>query len=78
MSDTVRSINAFFRTAVRPEVEDVRGRLLLSDRQDRVFEMFYIRKMDIGYIADTLGVSPDTVNKDLQRIRRKMIRAMDI
>ena len=73
MSAETLRINDFFRNARKSEVENVVSDIIFSDRQEKIFSMFYIRKNDINFIADTLGTSADTVNKELRRIRRKLI-----
>ena len=52
--------------------------LLLSDRQERIFRMYYIRRLDIGFIADDIGISIDVVNRELKTIRRKLLKALDM
>ena len=44
MSTTVRRINEWFRTATRADVNDLLEKIVLSDRQTRIFEMFYIKR----------------------------------
>lgn len=77
MSETVRAINRFFKEAVRKEVDEVRISSLLSERQDKIFDMFYIKKLDINFIADTLNVCPQVINNELKAVRRKMIKIID-
>lgn len=76
MSKNIKRINTFFRTALKDDVDSLRERIILSERQDRVFGMFYIRKNDIGFIADTLNVSPSVINEELKAIRAKIVRAI--
>ena len=76
MSDTVKNINAFFRTALRTEVNDLLSELALSERQLTIFEMFYIQKKDIFYIADSLGVCDTVVNRELKKVRTKIAKAL--
>ena len=52
--------------------------LLLSDRQERIFRMYYIRRLDINFIADELGICVDVVNRELKTIRRKVLKALDM
>ena len=76
MSETVKSINAFFKTSLRSDVDDLLSKLALSDRQARIFEMFYVQKKDILFIADTIGVCEAVVNRELKRVRMKIAKAM--
>lgn len=72
MSELVRRVNRFFSTASRSEIDELYDQLVLSDRQGKVFQMFYVRKLNIGYIADTLGFCSNVIDRDLQAIRKKM------
>lgn len=47
MSKETRKVNAFFRTALKSDVENVKDCLAMSERQERIFDMFYVRKNDI-------------------------------
>lgn len=73
MSETSRRVNEFFRTALRADVETIRSEILLSERQEKIFDLFYLRKNDINFVADTLCVSADTVNRELKAIRKKLV-----
>ena len=72
MLATVRIINNWFRSAKRSDVDKILSETIFSERQEKVFEMFYIKKKDIGYIADTICVSPTVVNVELKAIRDKI------
>lgn len=78
MSESVRVINGFFRIAIKPEVDELKDKLVLSDRQEQIFSMYYIRKNDINYIADTLNCCPESIGKELKLIRKKILKAMDL
>lgn len=77
MSEAVRKINEFFRDALNKDIEHIKLEILLSDRQKDVFERFYLRKQDINFIADTLGVCPMVINNELKAIRKKLIKIID-
>ena len=74
MSETSRAVNRFFATSTKEEVDGVVGNVVFSERQEAIFRMFYLRKNDMGFIADTLNTSTDTVKKELQKIRAKLSR----
>lgn len=74
--DTVRKVNEFFRLATRADIDRILSKIVLSERQSRIFEMFYIKRQNIGFIADTLYLSIDTINKELFRIRSKILQAI--
>ena len=69
---SIKEINQFFRTATRADVNDLLSKIILSERQTRVFEYFYIKDMNIGFIADTLGFSERVISEDLAIIREKI------
>ena len=68
----IREINQFFKTATRADVNDLLGKIILSERQTRIFEMFYLKDMNIGFIADTLGFSERVISEELNIIREKV------
>ena len=74
--DTVRKVNEFFRLATREDIDRILSKIVLSERQSRIFEMFYIKRHNIGFIADTLYYSSDTVSKELNRIRAKIAESL--
>lgn len=76
MSKDIKRINRFFRTALKSDVENVNGCLAMSERQERIFDMFYVRKNDIGFIADSLNVCVSVVNDELRLIRGKILRVI--
>lgn len=76
MSKDIKRINTFFRTALKDDVDSLRARIILSQRQERIFDMFYVRKNDIGFIADSLNVCVSVVNDELRLIRGKILRVI--
>lgn len=72
MSAQTKAVNGFFRTANRQDINKLLGSVLFSDRQEQIFTMFYLRKKDVNFIADYLNYSPDTINKELKKIREKL------
>ena len=68
----IKEINNYFKTATRADVNDLLSKIILSERQTRIFEYFYIKDMNIGFIADTLGVSQSVVSRELEEIRDKI------
>lgn len=69
---SIKLINSFFRTATKAEVEGVYSQIVLTERQEKIFQMFYIKKHDIGYIADMLNVCPRVIGNELSLIRKKL------
>ena len=76
MSDLIKFINSFFKQAIKEDVNDVKSKIILSERQEKIFEMFYIKRNDINFIADTLGVCPMVINNELKAIRKKIIKVI--
>lgn len=72
MSATVRKINKWFRNANRYDVNELLEKIILSERQARIFEMFYLKRQNIGFIADTLGFSERVISEELDLIRCKI------
>ena len=72
----IKEINNYFKTATRADVNDLLGKIILTDRQTRVFEYFYIKDMNIGFIADTLGFSERVISEELNTIREKISAAI--
>lgn len=78
MSEQSKAVNLYFRNALRKDVDGLEYDLLLSARQEQIYNMFYIKKNDINYIADTIGCCPRVVQKELKTIRRKIVDALDL
>ena len=78
MSKIIKRINDFFRNAIKKDVDKINGELILSDRQRRIFEMFYLKKQNIDFIADSLCVCRMVVNNELKTIRIKIARVLEI
>ncbi len=74
----IKRINAWFRTATRADVNDLLGKIILSDRQTRIFEMFYLKRQNIGFIADTLGFSERVICQELYLIRDKIEKGLNL
>ena len=78
MSTTSKAVNAFFRDAIRKDVDGLAYNLLLTKRQEQIYEMFYIQRQDINYIADTIGCCARVVKKELRTIRKKIVNHLDL
>ena len=72
MSNTTKQINKFFKTAIRPEIQQLFDSLALSSELRTIAEMRYIEGKDLGYIADMTNCSKSKIDKDLSRIRAKI------
>lgn len=76
MSTKVKAVNSFFRTAIKSDVDKIKGEIILSDRQDKIFTMYYIQRKDRNFIADTLYISATVVDRELKTIRDKILRIL--
>lgn len=77
MSKTIKFINKFFKYANKKDVENVHSQILLTERQEKIFDMFYIKKLSIDFIADSLFISIMTVNNELKTIRKKLMSILE-
>lgn len=73
MSENSRRVNNFFKNANRADLQIITDDIIFSERQEKVLEMFYLKKKGINFIADTLNISSDSIKKDLYGIRQKII-----
>lgn len=76
MSKMVRDMNWFFRYATKAEIDAVLSKIILTERQQKIFECFYLKKHDVCFIADTIGVCDRVVKKELMIIRSKIQRSL--
>lgn len=76
MSTKSKAVNTFFKTAIKSDVEKIKGDIILSDRQDKIFTMYYIQRKDRNFIADTLYISATVVDRELKIIRDKILRIL--
>ena len=78
MSIITKRINRFFKDATKEDVNRLSDKILLSERQEKIFTMFYIKKQNINFIADSLFVSTMTINNELKAIRKKISKVMEV
>ena len=78
MSIITKRINRFFKDATKEDVNKLSDKILLSERQEKIFTMFYIKKQNINFIADSLFVSTMTINNELKAIRKKISKVMEV
>lgn len=72
MSELSKRVNEFFRSATRNEVREVKDNIYISEHLNEVFELFYIQKKDIEYIAFKTGYSRGKIEADLRLLRKKL------
>ncbi len=78
MSKIIKSINNFFKKAIKKDIDKINNEIVLSERQQKIFEMFYIKKQNIDFIADSLCVCKMVVNNELKIIRNKIARILEL
>ena len=78
MSKIIKKINDFFRNAIKKDVDKINNEIVLSERQQKIFEMFYIKKQNIDFIADSLCICKMVVNNELKIIRNKIAKILEI
>ena len=71
-SSKVKAVNQFFKTASKSDVESLQENILLTDRQETIFKMYYIQGKDVNFIADSLYISASVVCRELKTIRAKI------
>lgn len=76
MSTKSKAVNIFFKTAIKSDVDKIKDEIILSDRQDKIFTMYYIQRKDRNFIADTLYISATVVDRELRTIRDKILRIL--
>lgn len=76
MSKEVKEINKFFKTAIKSDIDEISPKLLLTERQETIFNMYYIKDKDINFIADTLGVCNVVISNELKVVRKKLAKVL--
>jgi len=74
MSELSKRVNEFFKLATKSEISKIKNELYFSDHLLQVFEMFYIQKKDIDFIAYKTNYSRGKIEADLRLIRKKLNR----
>jgi len=72
--DKVKLINSYFSSADKNSILDLKNKVLFSERQNIIFDLYYVQKKDCGYIADMLCVCPGVITKELHKMREKMFK----
>lgn len=74
MSELSKKVNEFFRLATKSEITKIKDELYFSDHLQEVFDMFYMQKKDIDFIAYKTNFSRGKIEADLRLIRKKLSR----
>ena len=78
MSKIIKNINNFFKKAIKKNIAKINNEIVLSERQQKIFDMFYIKKQNIDFIADSLCVCKMVVNNELKIIRIKIVKILEL
>lgn len=76
MSAIVKKVNLFFRRANKSDINKILDEVILSDRQRKVFDLYYIQKHDISFIADKLNSSYSVIKSEIQSVREKIYQVI--
>lgn len=76
MSKLSKKVNEFFRSATKSEVKQIKDNIYISEHLEKVFDMFYLEKKDIDYIAYVTGYSRGKIAADLILIREKISKLL--
>ena len=74
MSKDSIKVNAYFKAAVKRDVDFIKDNIILTDRQLQIFEMYYLKKQNIDFIADSLYSSRSAVCNELKIIRDRIMK----
>ena len=74
MYEEVRIVNLYIKDSLKIDIDNMVDQLALSDRQLDIFYRYYVKKQNVGFIADTLGVCEAVVNKELKKVRNKIMK----
>lgn len=72
MSELSKRVNEFFSCATKAEVKEIKDNIYISEHLNNVFEMFYIQKKTVDYIAYKTGYSKGKIESDLRLLRKKL------
>ena len=76
MSELSRKINQLLKFATRDEIKQIKDKIYISEHLEDVFDMFYIKKYDINFIAYTTGYSRGKIEADLRLLRSKISKLL--
>lgn len=59
----------------RQEVDEIKGKIYLSEIQERIFE-YRMKEYSITKMAMLENVSESTINRELKKIRKKIMKIL--
>ena len=57
------------------EVEEIKGKIYLSELQERIFE-YRLKEYSIAKMAMLENVSESTINRELRKVKRKIMKVI--
>lgn len=69
MSSISKKVNAYFKLAIKKDIEYIENELILDENLQKIMKMFYVEHKSIDYIAYVMKYSKSKIDKDLQLIR---------
>jgi IS30 family transposase len=57
------------------EVEEIKGKIYLSELQERIFE-YRLKEYSITKMAMLENVSESTINRELKKVKRKIMKVI--
>lgn len=76
MKYNVKKMNCYFKNAVQNDLDYILSNAAFTERQEKVFQMYYIKRNDANYIADTIGISVSVIYRELKNIRSKVYKLL--
>ena len=76
MSKISIEVNKYFSDATKNEIDSLLDQIVITEHQRKVFEMKYIERRDVDYIAYTTGYSKSKIENDLMKIRKKIYKVI--
>lgn len=74
---SVRKANEFFSSLTEDGLLALAGSLLLTERQKDILSMYYVKRLGVGFVSDTLGISQRTAEREIARIREKTMNVLE-
>lgn len=74
----VKKLNSFLKSASKAYLESAMSGILLSERQENVFNLYFIKKKDVNFIADALCVSPRVIGREIYSIRSRILSYLSL
>ena len=76
MSELSKKVNRLLKDATKAEVKEIKDKIYISEHLEEVFDMFYLQKLEINFIAYKLGYSKGKIEADLRLLRSKLSKLL--